>query len=196
MNPVYYYRTERADVRKAYFEDTTFVARIEEIAKRFAAQFNAVPVYTQGFESHFVGIAFDKTHACYHPDLWTKPTDKNPCVVPRSPERAGAKMRPVAERLYKQYHDTFPQDAALPRASSLLTVLELQDADTSQLLLVYHQLKDVAYIACSQPLKLEETVASVFLEVQRVIQSPFRPVPSQEIVGHHMQEASNGNIIH
>lgn len=167
---VYYYRTTRADVLGAHTADEMAVARIEATAERFAKQFGARPYFTVGFDSHFAGIGFDKDYPCHYPDLWTKPKPDNPCQVPRSPERAGSKLHPIAERLYKQFHDTWPKEEAQPRPSELLKVLGLAHVDTSKLLLVYVEARGVAYLASSYQLMLDEVVASEFVHARELVQ--------------------------
>lgn len=180
FTPIYYYSTEDKAVLSAYAEDEMAVARIEALAESFAKRFGAKPLFTTGFDSHFAGITFPQGVPQHHPDLWTKPTQNNPCVVPRSPERAGAKMRHRAECLYKEFHDFWPKEAAEPRVSTLMTMLKLVGRDMSQQLLVYHEVGGIAYLASTLILDLPEITATVFVSAQHVAMS---------------QGASNGRIV-
>lgn len=195
MRPVYYFRTTREDVRKAYAADAMEVARIETICGRFAAQFGAKPAFTVGFDSHFAGVMFDKEHPCKYPELWSQPTDKHPLQVPRSPERAGSKLRETANSIYTLYHSTFPAECAQPRISQVVATLGLLEADPTQLLLVYVEVGNTVYIACSQALAgLDEIVASEFLKAEKFANSPITVPTDVEIVGQLMKDAANGNI--
>jgi hypothetical protein len=170
---VYYYRTDDPAVLKAYMADQMAVARIEATAERFAKQFGAKPYYSVGFDSHFAGIGFDKDSPCPQPELWSKPSKDDPRQVPRSPERAGSLLRPAAEKLYKQFHDTWPKEEAKPRESELLKIIGLGGQDMTNQLLVYHEdtSEKCAYLASSLPLALPEVPASVFVVAYRMAQS-------------------------
>lgn len=192
MIVVYYYRTTRPEVLAAYTADEMVAARIEAVAQNFADQFGAKPFFTMGFDSHFAGIGFDKEHPCRHPDLWSKARDDDPRQVPRSPERAGAKMRAEAERLHTLYDRTYPKAEAQPRVSELVRVLQLLEGKVPELL-VYHEVaaERAAYLASSVPLAdLDEVTASQFITAQRLAQSPFQPVLGAEVLNQVMKDTN------
>jgi len=172
MRLLYYYATDREDLKQAYSQDMAVAKEVEATGQQFADNFKAVAAFTRGFAPRFAGVIFNKQYPCPSNWLWMQTPEG--LFIPRPSPKQPYQRQALAD-LKKQWAALWPADAAKQRESAYLELLGLSIEKMDRQVLHLVQNGGRQWLCTTHILDLPEVVASAFAVAHESVEAQTTP---------------------